>query len=66
MEAEPPPATEQDVTGHGIDSTDAFAEATVIAAVPVGFVMLPSLVAAPLYVRQLAKEQNLTGGWLQD
>lgn len=43
----------------GDGGVDALQSAIVITAVPVGFVMLPSLVAAPLYVRQMAKEQNV-------
>lgn len=33
----------------------------VVTAVPVGFILLPSLVAAPVMVRRLAVEQGLTG-----
>lgn len=43
----------------GDGGVDALQSAIVITAVPVGFVMLPSLFAAPIYVRQMAKEQNL-------
>ena len=32
----------------------------VITAVPVGFIMLPTLWAAPMYVRRLAREQGLS------
>lgn len=40
----------------GISALQSF---IVITAVPVGFVMLPSLFAAPLYLRRLAIEQGV-------
>ncbi|GAA1873636.1 BCCT family transporter [Brevibacterium marinum] len=43
----------------GDGGVEALQSAIVITAVPVAFVMLPSLFAAPIYVRQMAKEQNL-------
>ncbi|WP_309132557.1 BCCT family transporter [Brevibacterium sp.] len=43
----------------GEGGVSALQSAIVVTAVPVAFVMLPSLFAAPMYVRQMAKEQNL-------
>ncbi len=43
----------------GISALQSF---IVVTAVPVGFIMLPSLWAAPLYVRRMALEQGLVGG----
>lgn len=43
----------------GDGGVDALQSAIVITAVPVAFVMLPSLFAAPIYVRQMAKEQKV-------
>ncbi len=40
----------------GISALQSF---IVITAVPVGFVMLPSVIAAPIYVRRLAKEKGV-------
>lgn len=40
----------------GISALQSF---IVITAVPVGFVLMPAVVAAPLYVRKLAKEQGI-------
>ena len=40
----------------GISALQSF---IVVTAVPVGFVMLPSVVAAPIFVRRLAREQGL-------
>ncbi|WP_209325363.1 BCCT family transporter [Brevibacterium renqingii] len=43
----------------GDGGVDALQSAIVITAVPVGFVMLPSLFAAPVFVRQMAREQKV-------
>ncbi|MGO3022687.1 MAG: BCCT family transporter [Brevibacterium sp.] len=43
----------------GDGGVEALQSAIVITAVPVGFVMLPALVAAPVYVRQMAREQKV-------
>ncbi len=43
----------------GISALQSF---IVVTAVPVGFILLPSLVAAPVMVRRMAVEQGLTGG----
>lgn len=40
----------------GISALQSF---IVITAVPVGFILMPAVVAAPLYVRRLAKEQSI-------
>lgn len=49
-------ATLISVGDGGISALQSF---IVITAVPVGFILMPAVVAAPLYVRRLAKEQGL-------